>query len=96
MKIYDWRRFLTFILMVFLLIVIFLACKNRVTYEVESTFSYYVTSNETLWSIAGKYRPEHMDIREYIDLLEKENNIDNCIIYPGQELKILKMKEVRK
>ena len=95
MKIYDWRRFITFIAIVLLLIITILAIKNKPSYEVAGTFNYYVNSGETIWSIASQFRPENMDIREYMDLLIAENDIKNCFIYPDQELKIIQMKEVK-
>lgn len=54
------------------------------------TEDYVVCDGDTLWSIATEYKQEKQDIREYVYQLRKLNNIDNCIIYPGQTIKIIK------
>ena len=79
-----------------LIICIFFAIIHRVEYEVVGTFSYVVSENQTLWDIASEYKPDGMDIREYIFELRKLNNLDDATIYPNQELTILQMKEVRR
>ena len=50
---------------------------------------YIVQSGDTLWSIATTYKEPGQDIREYIYDIQVLNNID-CIIYPGQIIKIIK------
>lgn len=79
-----------------LIFLIFFVISHRVEYEVIGTFSYVVSENQTLWDIASEYKPDGMDIREYIFELRKVNNLDDATIYPNQELTILQMKEVRK
>lgn len=50
--------------------------------------NFIVHRGDTLWSIASKYVPEDMDIREYINEIEKANPISNSFIAAGQELKL--------
>lgn len=92
MKIYDWRKFTTFLAIVMLIILVCLSqCrKKEVVKEVQD---YTVQSGETLWSIGTEYRPTNMSIQEYIYNLQKYNNIGS-IIYPDQVLKILIYEEV--
>ena len=52
------------------------------------TEEYTVSANDTLWSIACEYSKG--DVREYVYNLRKLNNIDDCIIYPGQVIQIIK------
>ena len=49
---------------------------------------YIVNAGDTLWSLGCEYA--NGDVREYVYNLRKLNNIDDCIIYPGQTLKIIK------
>lgn len=52
------------------------------------TEEYVVQANDTLWRIACENTDGN--IGEYVYNLRKLNNIDDCIIYPGQVLKIIK------
>ena len=89
MKIVNKKRFITFIVvMLIILISLFTACsaqKNTVIKE------YVISEGDTLWSIACENA--ETDIREYIYELRKINDLDNCILYPGQTIKIIKWKE---
>lgn len=58
---------------------------NSTSYE-----DYTVVQGDTLWSIASKNLKSGQDIREYIYELQEINNIENCMIYPGQVIKIIK------
>lgn len=44
-----------------------------------------VQEGDTLWEIARKHNPG-MDIRKYIYLIEKRNNLSSPLIHPGQQL----------
>lgn len=52
------------------------------------TEEYVVSVDETLWDIACENTDGN--VGEYVYNLRKLNNIDNCIIYPGQVIKIIK------
>lgn len=93
MKIYDWKRFTTFIsiLLIFILIILHSCSKKELV--IKETQEYKVQSGETLWNIGTKYRPKGMSIQEYIYNLQKFNNIDS-MIYPEQEIQILVYEEV--
>ena len=47
-----------------------------------------VQQGETLWTICREYCPDNMDIREYIDKIQRLNNI-SWQIYKGQKIKML-------
>ena len=51
---------------------------------------YVVSAGETLWSIASENKKDGQDVREYIYELRRLNELDSCIIYPNQVIKILK------
>lgn len=53
------------------------------------TEDYTVSAGETLWDIAEENKQDGQDVREYVYQLRELNNID-CIIYPGQTIKIIK------
>lgn len=87
MRIVNKKRFILAIMILIALIITFFSNCSAVK-KVE-TEDYIVTNGDTLWSIATEYKHEKQDIREYVYQLRKLNNID-CIIYPGQVLKIIK------
>lgn len=49
-----------------------------------------VSAGDTLWSIASEHKKSGQDVREYLYELRKLNNLENCTIYPGQKIKIIK------
>ena len=51
--------------------------------------SYIISKGETLWSIAERYKPEHMSYDQYLYELKKANNEDISKLYPGQTITIL-------
>ena len=81
-----------FLIMVYVIFTLILFCivPKKDSDKVYTTSSYIVSSGETLWSIGTENLPEGMSIQEYIYELRKLNNIDDCIIYPGQEIQIIK------
>lgn len=54
------------------------------------TEEYVVCAGQTLWDIAEENKKLGTDTREYVYELRKLNGIDDCIIYPGQVIKIIK------
>jgi LysM repeat protein len=75
-------------ILVFLVVAIFnisIATSNKT-----KTISYIVSKGDTLWTIAGEYKADNKDIRQYIYELKQLNNMTNSNIYEGQELKIIK------
>mgnify|MGYP003304354775 CR=1 FL=1 len=93
MKIYDWRRFLTFLALLLLFIILILSQCTKKELQVKEIQEHSVQSGETLWSIATEYRPQTMSIQEYIYNLEQYNNI-NAQIFPHQKIQILIYEEV--
>lgn len=88
LRIVNKARFITsmtVIIMFLVLIFSFTSAKENVVYE-----DYTVTSGETLWTIAAENKKADEDIREYIYELQQINNIDDCMIYPNQTIKIIK------
>lgn len=87
-RIANKRRFITsIVIMVALLISIFNLCfaKQEVVTE-----EYVVSAGETLWSIASENKKAGQDIRQYIYELREINNMNDCLIYPNQVIKIIK------
>ena len=77
------------LLIVVVVIAIRLSNKEEKGYELTN---YIVRTGDTLWSIAEKYAPDDMDIREYIYFIEEDNSIENKSIYPEMELKVRRYK----
>lgn len=76
-------------ILLFLILAIFnisIAKDNKET----SYIDYTVCKGDTLWTIAGEYKADNKDIRQYIYELKQLNNMTNSNIYEGQELKIIK------
>lgn len=89
MRIVNKKRFILAVtILTVLIITLFSHCsampKNN---EIESIV---VSTGDTLWSIASEYKKPGQDVREYIYELRKLNNLENCTIYPGQEIQIIK------
>lgn len=77
-------------LAIMIIVTTIMFCKDvfaseKVTYE-----DYVVQVNDTLWSIATENKKDKQDIREYVHQLRQLNNIDDCIIVPGQTIQIIK------
>lgn len=74
-------------LVIIILLLIILMNAREKTYTF-ATDTYTIQQGETLWSIAKQYKPADMDIREYIDLLERTNGI-TANVQVNQEITIL-------
>jgi len=59
------------------------------TIQLTELTEYSVQAGDTLWSIARKYKPADMDIREYIYYLKEYNDCTDCVIKPNDIIKIL-------
>lgn len=49
-----------------------------------------VAAGDSVWSLAQNFGERNYDLRKFVDTICYVNNIDNYIIYPGQELLIPK------
>lgn len=88
MKIVNKKRFISATTIV---MIILIALLNKcVAYKSIKTENYMVSAGDTLWSIACEYKNPEQDVREYLYNLRELNNLNDCIIYPGQVLKIIK------
>ena len=94
MKIYSWKRFGAFLVIVFLFILLLVHCCSSKPMEVEHLESYEVECGDTLWSIASHYRPAGMNIQEYLWNIRQLNNKVDCTIYPREVLTIPIFEEV--
>lgn len=89
-KLLNKKRFmtviLTFIIVVLASVSVFISASSL---DTATTYkSFIVQRGDTLWSIASEYSPEDMDIREYINEIEKVNPISNSFLAEGQELRL--------
>lgn len=91
LKVVNKRRFLTCI---FLIVVLCSTLFISLTFADANSQKKYVQitvdSGDTIWSIASefnhKYFEDKKDIRKIIHYINKENQIDNNIIYPEDVL----------
>lgn len=56
--------------------------------ETREVITIHICSGDTLDEIGYEFKPEWMDIREYRESIKELNNLDSCMLYVGQELKI--------
>lgn len=91
LKVVNKKRFSAFIIIsltIFFLLsgLLFVQIKSYGIKD-NSHYNYHtVVKDESLWSIAKKYKAENTDIREYIYQLKKSNNMTNSSIIPGEQL----------
>jgi len=90
-KIVDLNKFKRFMFVSVLLISItlFTSIFTFKAYSKDIQNYNYITVQEgdTLWSIASNYA-HNLEIREFIYIISKENNINNSTIYPNDIIKI--------
>ena len=60
-----------------------------------NTMIYIVKEGDSLWTIVKTHYPDN-DIRKMIYKIEKLNNINRSIIYPGQQLELPINEEIAK
>jgi len=90
LKIVNKGRFITAIaILLFLICTALSVVKSVDTYEYEVVDVYQVMPGDTLWGICTQYRPDHMDIREYIYNVEQFNNC-TADLQVGQIIKLIK------
>lgn len=80
----------TIIFLSIVLIFILIVPKNTVNADSTNYEEYVVNVGDTLWTIAAENKKADEDIREYIYELQQINNIEDCMIYPNQTIKIIK------
>lgn len=88
MKIKSKKRFVISMSILLAIISIFNLCFAKT--EKYETEEYVVQDGDTLWSIAEEFKNNNQDIRDYIYDLRNLNNLDDCIIYPAQTIKVIK------
>jgi LysM repeat protein len=81
-------RFIVFISLLILLFCTILFTANVYSAKEKSSKLVVVKQGDTLWDIANRNINEYQDIRQYIYEIKKLNRLDNCEIYPGNELKV--------
>lgn len=59
---------------------------DRVEWQEET---YRVKSGDSLWAISGRYCPDSVDRREWVDEVQALNGLTSSTIYPGQRLTVL-------
>ena len=64
--------------------------KNKATNEIwennRHTETIVVKSGDTLWSIAEEYKPNNVDVREYIHDIKKLNKMSDSAIHGGDTI----------
>lgn len=88
MKIVNKKRFITSItILMIILIALLNKCVARKSVRTEDLV---VSAGDTLWSISCEYKKTGQDVRSYLYELRELNELNDCIIYPGQVIQIIK------
>lgn len=93
LRIKNKFRFYTFIftLITVLFVTLFIFTGSNLSLGASSKqveFEYYtIRKNDTIWDIATRFKSDKMDVRDYVDIILYENEINNNII-PGTKLRI--------
>lgn len=53
-----------------------------------------VLAGDTLWNIAEDFAPENQDIRDYVQMLIKINNLEGSVLKPGQIITVREYTDV--
>lgn len=91
-KLLENNLFVVFFLIMFTIISLIVLCVtfsstlNRIAWHQEI---YRVKSGDTLWSLSGKYCPDIVDRREWIEEIKDLNDLKDSTLYAGQFLKVL-------
>lgn len=103
-RIKDRKRFIVFISM--LLTVIYLCiltpvlCFDNFNNNKLKNIKYIeltVQEGQTLWEISKNFINDSVDIRDYIEVIKKINNIsDLSYIIPGQKIKFINLNDFKK
>lgn len=90
-KVVNTKRFKIFIFVTtFLISLLFFITITTITAYPKEEVQYdyvCVKTGDTLWDIAQQYETD-INLRCFIDLILKENSKSDCLIYPGDILKI--------
>lgn len=62
--------------------------KNKTQNKTISYEEVVVKKGDTIWNISIKYTPKDKDVRKTVYEIRKINNLNDCIIFPGQTLKV--------
>lgn len=47
-----------------------------------------VDRGDSLWKIAERHDNNKIDLRKYIDIIQKYNGLENTVLQPGQRIKV--------
>lgn len=90
-KIVNIKRFKIFLVIsIFLISLIVFMLFSIITVYPENIENYeyiQIKSGDTLWNIASKYNNK-VEIRKFTFIIMEKNNLKDCMIYPGDIIKI--------
>lgn len=93
-KINLLKAFFSIIIIWLVIIILYAIFNNTYSYKKVNLKTIYVSSGDTLWSIARieKNNNEYyknMEIREIVSNIKKINSLESSSLYENQELKIM-------
>lgn len=92
-KIVNKKRFISFLLLTFIVIITIIFVFARTSKVYSSTYkenyiAIIIKEGDTLWDIAIKNTPEKYDIRQMVYEIIEFNQMEDAYIYPGDLIKI--------
>lgn len=79
LKLYKWCGIIAFAIVLFAAVLASMRTQKTI-YLCERT--HVVSAGETLWGICAQYKPEGMDMGEYVTICRKASCVSD-VIYPG-------------
>lgn len=69
---------------------LFAATDQHAKFVIDKNHAQVVTIShgDTLWSIASKFTPNELDIRDVIYAMKDMNNLENPTLHPGMQIKV--------
>jgi len=87
-RIKDMQRLKLFCFITFLIAIMFIQNKWTYSYDYPKTESIVISSGDSLWGIATRYKTDEVDTRRFVQIIKEINMLSTSEIFEGQELKI--------
>lgn len=87
----NYKRFLTVVSIFFLLLISLGQLYKAEPAEAQEPLKIVtaiVRDGDSLWKLAEQYDNNSIDLRIYIDIIQRFNDMDSTVLQPGQKIRI--------
>lgn len=84
----ERTRFVLLMMVAILFVAVSLAQIQAVSGEDGKYTEVTVERGDSLWSLSSRHKPEHLDTRDYIEMVVSLNDLNSAVLFPGQVLKM--------